>query len=156
MYLRALRFAPPGRAPIRRGRRPPAATYRQVADLSPPQRTLHIPTLGTYSHRAVPWIFHFTHLLVYEICMYLRKQVNFDGGSQIWSTANRGVGSHTRADSVKRTCTEINKHDYQPAITAATQVRQRYHQVAQSRGRLRGAPILEGHRSRKAPRQLNN
>jgi len=25
--------------------------------------------------------------------MYLRNQVNFDGGSQIWSTANRGVGS---------------------------------------------------------------
>ncbi|EOD32442.1 hypothetical protein EMIHUDRAFT_253356 [Emiliania huxleyi CCMP1516] len=33
--------------------------------------------------------------------MYLRKEVNFDGGSQIcrW-TANRGVASHARADSI--------------------------------------------------------
>ena len=33
--------------------------------------------------------------------MYLRNEVNFDGGSQIcrW-TANRGVASHARADSI--------------------------------------------------------
>ena len=33
--------------------------------------------------------------------VYLRREVNFDGGSQIcrW-TANRGVASHARADSI--------------------------------------------------------
>ena len=31
--------------------------------------------------------------------MYLRRRFNFDGGIQIWSTANRGVGSHARAGS---------------------------------------------------------